>query len=81
MNVPGAFEGCFEEFGHGFGGDGMCTKCAIKLTSNVTFEAEPLLHQLDIRDEAHGLFQDLDLPSYIIRIPGFNYSHASTLTR
>ncbi|KNZ58876.1 hypothetical protein VP01_1841g4 [Puccinia sorghi] len=57
MNVPGAFEGCCEEFGHGFGGNGMCTKCAIKLTSNVTFKAEPLLHQLDIRDKVHGLFQ------------------------
>jgi len=57
MNAPGAFEGCFEEFGHEFGGDGMVTKCAIKLTSNATFKAEPSLHQLDIRDEAHGLFQ------------------------
>ncbi|PLW44574.1 hypothetical protein PCASD_05131 [Puccinia coronata f. sp. avenae] len=57
MNMPGAFEGCFEEFGHEFGGDGMVTKCAMKLTSNATFKAEPTLHQLDIKDEAHGLFQ------------------------
>ncbi|KNZ62084.1 hypothetical protein VP01_1315g1 [Puccinia sorghi] len=57
MNAPGAFEGCFEEFGHEFGGDGMVSKCAIKLTSNATFKAEPSLHQLDIKDEAHGLFQ------------------------
>jgi hypothetical protein len=35
----------------------MVTKCATKLTSNATFKAEPTLHQLDIKDEAHGLFQ------------------------
>ncbi|KAA1112824.1 hypothetical protein PGT21_012013 [Puccinia graminis f. sp. tritici] len=57
MNAPGAFEGCFEEFGHEFGGDAMVTKCALKLTSNATFKAEPTLHQLDIRDEGHGIFQ------------------------
>ncbi|KAA1112829.1 hypothetical protein PGT21_012135 [Puccinia graminis f. sp. tritici] len=54
MNAPGAFEGCFEEFGHEFGGDAMVTKCALKLTSNATFKAEPTLHQLDIRDEGHA---------------------------
>ncbi|KAI7943521.1 hypothetical protein MJO28_011049 [Puccinia striiformis f. sp. tritici] len=57
MNAPGAFEGCFKDFGNEFGGDAMVTKCAIKLTSNATFKAEPTLHQLDIRDEAHGIFQ------------------------
>lgn len=57
INAPKGFESCLKDFGHEFGGDSMVTKCAIKLTSNETFKAEPTLHQLDIRDEGHGIFQ------------------------
>jgi hypothetical protein len=44
----------------------MVTKCALKLTSNATFKAEPTLHQLDIRDEGHGIFQAC--PCFLFKI-------------
>lgn len=60
INEPGAFDSCVSLFGTEFGGDGMITKCAAMVThrdvQNVVTR-ETTLHQLDIRDEGHGIFQ------------------------
>ncbi|KAG0143608.1 hypothetical protein CROQUDRAFT_96113 [Cronartium quercuum f. sp. fusiforme G11] len=60
MNQPGAFDSCVSLFAKEFGGDGMITKCAAVMMRRDVQQVvtrEPTLHQLDIRDEGHGIFQ------------------------
>lgn len=60
MNEPGAFDSCISLFAKEFGGDGMITKCAAMLMRRDVQQVvsrEPTLHQLDIQDEGHGIFQ------------------------
>jgi len=60
MNEPGAFDSCVSLFGKEFGGDGMITKCAAMVMHRDVQQVvtqEKTLHQLDIRDEGHGIFQ------------------------
>ncbi|MBW0464638.1 hypothetical protein O181_004353 [Austropuccinia psidii MF-1] len=60
INEPGAFESCVSLFEKEFGGDGMITKCAAMMMHREVQQVvtkEPTLHQLDIRDEGHGIFQ------------------------
>ncbi|WAQ88096.1 hypothetical protein PtA15_9A221 [Puccinia triticina] len=60
MNEPGTFDSCVSLFGKEFGGDGMITKCAAMVMHRDVQQVvtrETTLHQLDIRDEGHGIFQ------------------------